>query len=123
MHIIEGMTVDLTDGDGGQVAAVVVEPISRKVSTWWSGTVRSFRARGSSRQRGSSPVPEGCRSRSAKRSSSVATAFSRSMPCRDCRGLGPAGRWVSSGAIHGRFTTRHPRSEPALRQRFSQRPN
>ena len=32
MHIIEGMTVDLTDGDGGQVAAVVVEPISRKVS-------------------------------------------------------------------------------------------
>ena len=32
MHIAEGMTVDLTDGKGGYVAAVVLEPIARRVS-------------------------------------------------------------------------------------------
>ena len=32
MHITEGMTVELTDGKGGHVAAVVLEPISLKVS-------------------------------------------------------------------------------------------
>ena len=32
MHITEGMTIELTDGKGGHVAAVVLEPISLKVS-------------------------------------------------------------------------------------------